>query len=96
MEKIVISSGHPKKDLSKEYCCCPAAHCDLTEEQALICLILAIVSPGLNTFVASVMDRKGCNMNTFFLGCLHVLLYPLCGLGYFLSIYHSHCNYRIA
>ena len=96
MANIVISRGPLKEDVSKEYCCCPAAHCDLTEDQAIICLVLAILSPGLNTLVASIMDRKGCNMNTFFLGWLHGLLSLLCGLGYFLSIHHSYVNYRIA
>ena len=34
MAQITMNIGGPRKeeDVSREYCCCPAAHCDLSED----------------------------------------------------------------
>ena len=51
-------------------CCCPKAHVEMSETAALICLILNIFFPSLGTFVASFLDRRGCNCSAFGLSIL--------------------------
>ena len=85
-----------------EYCCCPQAHCEMSESTALLCFVLTIVFGGLGTLVASFCDRRGWNGNTFGLTILAFIINILCAvtiivpIGYILLIYHSFKNYQIA
>ena len=90
---IVVQSPQIIIDPRNEYPCCPAAHCELSETSALICLILSIFFPGTNLLLSAILD---CNCMTWLYGFLLAPLYPICFLGWYLSIKHSYVNYKIA
>ena len=66
--------------------CMPSADVDVSESSACTILALNILFCPLGTFVASCMDRKGCNMSTACLAILQILTAPLCLAGYIWSI----------
>jgi hypothetical protein len=50
--------------------------------------------PGLGTVASSWKDRKGCNCTAWWVGILQQLLTPLCGIGWFWSMYHGWIVYQ--
>merc|ERR1712166_418906 len=78
-------------DMSKEennLPCCKGSWTDVSETVALICFILNVVSPGFGTFIACLLDKKGCNMTAFMVCCAQGLL-TIVVVGWIWSILHG-------
>ena len=65
--------------------CCAEAMVDVSETGALVILILNVFSFGFGTFIASCMDRRGCNINTWLLSIAQSALAVIV-VGYVWSI----------
>ena len=68
--------------------CCKESWTDVSETVALVCFILNVISPGFGTFIASLVDKKGCNMTAFMASIAQALL-SVFVVGWIWSIIHG-------
>ena len=68
--------------------CCKESWTDVSETIALVCFILNVISPGFGTVIASLVDKKGCNMTAFLTGWLQALSCVIV-VGWIWSILHG-------
>jgi hypothetical protein len=67
---------------------------DVTEGVGLLVFIENICTSGGGTITSAWKDRNGCNCYAYFVGILQAILAPLCGIGWFWSIYHGWIVYQ--
>ena len=73
--------------------CCQAAQVDITEQTALILLIINFLCPGFGTWISAFIDKRGCNWTALIVGWAQSALTSIF-VGWLWGIYHMYCQWN--